>query len=117
MKTGSPEVMERKDRDIETPSMNNGLVWEKAEARKSGIWLSDTSWLKIQSKKSRKQKRKSKQLHARLVGLGYEVYKRVAALPTRGTADGLPRRRCSAGVRSRRSVPVRLVGRLGDHWQ
>ncbi|MDR9813912.1 IS21 family transposase, partial [Rhizobium hidalgonense] len=39
-----------------------------------------SAWLKTESKKSRKQKRTMKQLHADLVSLGYEgSYNRVAA--------------------------------------
>ena len=55
--------------------------------------------LRQEAGKSRKQKRTVKQLHADLAALGYDR----------------PRRVRSAGVFIGRGVPVRLVGRLGDH--
>ena len=73
--------------------------------------------------KSRKQKRTIKQLHADLVALGYDgSYNRVAAFARewkaarqREQTDLRSRRFRAAGVHAGRGVPVRLVGRLGDH--
>ena len=79
--------------------------------------------LRQEAGKSRKQKRTIKQLHADLAALGYDgSYNRVAAFardwrgrPAAGAEDHGPRRLRAPGVLDRRSVPVRLVGGLGDH--
>ena len=79
--------------------------------------------LRQEAGKSRKQKRTTKQLHADLAALGYDgSYNRVAAFardwkaaPAAGTEDVRPRRIRAACVSAGRGVPVRLVGRLGDH--
>src|SRR5580658_5979987 len=79
--------------------------------------------LRQEAGKSRKQKRTVKQLHADLAVLGYDgsyqsrggLRSRLEGRSATGTEDVRPRRVRAAGVFAGRGVPVRLVGRLGDH--
>src|ERR1700692_232682 len=79
--------------------------------------------LRQEAGKSRKQKRTVKPLHADLDALGYDgssnrgaaLRSRLEGRPAAGTEDVRPRRVRAAGVFAWRGVPVRLVGRLGDH--
>ena len=82
-----------------------------------------SAMLRVETGKSRKQKRTIKQLHADLAALGYEgSYNRVAAF-ARDWKAARQREQQTSGrgafvplaFRSGRSFPVRLVGRLGDH--
>ena len=72
--------------------------------------------------KSRKPKRTVKQLHADLAGFGYDGLRSRGGLRSRlegrsatGREDVRPRRVRAASGFAGRGVPVRLVGRLGDH--
>ncbi len=96
-----------------------------------------SAWLLAQTRKSRKERRTVKQMHADLVKLGYDgSYGRVAAfarawradrhpiarqaickanLPRGGGTDSRARHLCAVGVPTRRGLPVRLERRLGQY--
>jgi hypothetical protein len=84
-----------------------------------------SAWLRTEANKPRKQKRTVKQLHADLVSLGYGgSYNRVAAFAREWKADRQREMKTSGrgtfvplAFAARGSLPVRLVGGLGDHRQ
>jgi transcriptional regulator with XRE-family HTH domain len=85
-----------------------------------------SGWLVTEQRKSRKQRRTAKQMHADLVQLGFDgSYERVAAFVRewkRGTAardpDYRSRNICAAGVSTGRGIPVRLERGLGScRWR
>ena len=81
-----------------------------------------SAWLLAQTRKSRKERRTVKQMHADLVKLGYAgSYARVAAFARAWREDrhrscganNWTRHVCAFGIPTRRSVPVRLERRPG----